>query len=81
MYGEEEPIRFSPDGLTEGLINVLIAEVADELATLPAPTSALMSGEAHRQRNRRVAQRQLSRIVRVLRVHKPVLDTSGNEAA
>ncbi|MCE7009338.1 hypothetical protein LWC34_41970 [Kibdelosporangium philippinense] len=71
--------QFSPDGLTEAMIDALIVEVADELADAPTATTALLDGTAREQRDRRIVQRRLGGMVRVLRVHNSV--PIGTEAA
>ena len=81
MHGEDDKTRFSPDGLSEAVIDALIAEVADELADLPSATSALLDGSALKRRDRREERRALGGTVRVLRVSAPVFGPMGNEAA
>ncbi|WP_309116747.1 hypothetical protein [Saccharothrix sp.] len=73
--------QFSPDGLTEDVIDALLAQVADELAELPPATSALLDGSARTRRDRRVVERQLGGTVRVLRVHGLSSGSVGTEAA
>jgi hypothetical protein len=72
--------QFSPDGLNEASIDALIAEVEDELADQPFATSVLLDGTACGQRDRRIVQRRLGGMVRVLRVHNHIF-TTGTEAA
>lgn len=81
MHGIDEPAGSSPDRLSEAAIDALIAEVADELADVPTATSALLDGSAREQRDRRVVQRRLGGMVRVLRVHDHVSVPTGTEAA
>ncbi|MFI9011007.1 hypothetical protein ACIGNX_27610 [Actinosynnema sp. NPDC053489] len=72
---------FSPDGLTEDLIDALITAVADELADLPPASSALLDGSALKRRDRREERRTLGGTVRVLRTSVPQSGPMGNEAA
>lgn len=69
MDGNEGPCRFSPDGLAEPLIDVLLQEVDAALADAPRPTSALVDGSAAERRRRRVARRAVASVVRALPVH------------
>jgi hypothetical protein len=73
LNGDEFPVRFSPDGLTEQLIDVLLreADVAD--VGKPRPVSALMTGQAAQRRCRREARRSVAAVVRAL----PVRGTAG----
>lgn len=77
--------QFSPDGLTEDAIDTLIRDVADELADesaeLAAAMLALVDGPSRKRTVRRTTERKLGGIVRVLRVHTPLIGTSGAEAA
>ncbi|MGW4109320.1 hypothetical protein ACWEFJ_00400 [Actinosynnema sp. NPDC004786] len=77
--------EFSPDGLTEDAIDVLIRDVADELADesaeLAAAMLALVDGPTHQRTMRRAAERKLDGIVRVLRVHGSVASAARTEAA
>ncbi|WP_158844988.1 hypothetical protein [Saccharothrix deserti] len=77
--------QFSPDGLTEDAIDALIRDVADELADesteLAAAMLELLDGPARNRMERRTTERKLGGIVRVLRVHNPLTDTTLAEAA
>lgn len=73
--------RFSPDGLTEDLIDALIAAVDEELTEMPAPTSRLLDGVARSRWNRRYVERTLDGTVRTLRVQSLTAVPSGTEAA
>ncbi|MFS8100889.1 hypothetical protein LFM09_27555 [Lentzea alba] len=74
--------EFSPDGLNEASIDLLIAAVEDELAELPfVATSALLDGTARTQRSRRIERRTLGGTVRVLRVEAITSTPFGTEAA
>jgi hypothetical protein len=55
-----------PDGLDEAAVDVLIADVYEEIAGRPAPTSALVDGSAAERRRRRMARRALDTVVRSL---------------
>ena len=73
MNGNEYPVRFSPDGLTEQIIDVLLREVDVAAVAWPRPTSALMDGTAAQRRYRRQARRSVSAVVRAL----PLRGTAG----
>jgi hypothetical protein len=78
MYGDIQTEQFSPDGLDEASIEVLIVEVANELGLDPTR----LGGDPLIQRHeRRSARRVLGGTVRVLRVHGPLSVPSGTEAA
>jgi len=66
-------VRFSPDGLTEQLIDALLREVDVAGAVWPRPSSALMGETAAQRRYRRRARRSVAAVVRVL----PVRGTAG----
>jgi hypothetical protein len=68
LNGNEYPARFSPDGLTEQLIDVLLREVDVAAVITPRPTSVLMDGQAAQRRYRRKARRCASAVVRALPV-------------
>jgi hypothetical protein len=68
LNGNEYTVRFSPDGLTERLIDVLLREVEGAAAVPPRPGSALVGGQAALRRYRREARRCASAGVRVLPV-------------
>lgn len=68
MNGNEYPARFSPDGLTEQLVDVLLREVEVAAVITPHPTSVLMDGQATQRRYRRKARRYASAVVRALPV-------------
>ena len=73
MNGNEYPMRFSPDGLTEQLIDALLREVDGAAVAMPRPSSALMDGTAAQRRYRRRARRSVGAVVRAL----PVRGTAG----
>lgn len=73
MNGNEFPVRFSPDGLTEQLIDVLLREVDVAGAVWPRPSSALMDETAVQRRYRRRARRSVAAVVRAL----PVRGSAG----
>ncbi|MBB5807035.1 hypothetical protein F4560_006803 [Saccharothrix ecbatanensis] len=81
MQFEEDEARFSPDGLTEEVIDALISAVDDELAEMPSPTSRLVDGPAWNRWGRRYVERTLSSTVRVLAVSDMVSAAAGTEAA
>jgi hypothetical protein len=66
LNGNEYSVRFSPDGLTEQLIDVLLRELDRAAVPAPRPTSALMDGTAAQRRYRREARRYASAVVRAL---------------
>ena len=81
MNGNEFPVRFSPDGLTEQLIDALLREVDVAGAVWPRPSSALMDETAaqrrYRRRARRRARRSVGAVVRALPVHGTAGDSGG----
>ena len=77
MNGDEYPVRFSPDGLTEQLIDVLLREVEGAAAVKPRPSSALTDGQAALRRYRREARRCASAVVRALPVRGAVGGPDG----
>ena len=66
MDGNEYPERFSPDGLTEQVIDALLREVDGAAAGKPRPTSALMVGTGAQRRYRRHTRRFVAAVVRAL---------------
>ena len=62
------PQRFSPDGLTEQIIDVLLREVDGAAAVKPRPSPVSMDGQATLRRYRRGARRCASAVVRALPV-------------
>ncbi|HSZ28410.1 MAG TPA: hypothetical protein VK784_01470, partial [Pseudonocardiaceae bacterium] len=62
------PQRFSPDGLTEQIIDVLLREVGGAAAVKPQPSPVLMDGQATLRWYRREARRCASAVVRALPV-------------
>ena len=66
VNGDEYPERFSPDGLTEQLIDVLLREVEGAAAVKPRPGSVLVDGQAVLRRYRRQGRRCASAVVRAL---------------
>jgi hypothetical protein len=73
LNSNEFPVRFSPDGLTEQLIDVLLGEADGTGALGPRPNSALMDETAAQRRYRRRARRSVAAVVRAL----PVRGTAG----
>jgi hypothetical protein len=69
LNGNEYPVRFSPDGLTEQLIDVLLREMDVAGVGKPRPSSALMDGTGAQRRYRRRARRSVASVVRALPVH------------
>jgi hypothetical protein len=80
MLTTEGQDNYSPDGLNEAAIDVLIAEVDAELADMPAPTSRLLDGVAAVRWERREVTRLTRQTVQVLRVQGTAVPT-GTEAA
>jgi hypothetical protein len=68
LKGNEYPAGFSPDGLTEQLIDVLPREVEVAVVPRPRPASVLVEGTAAQRRYRREARRCASAVVRALPV-------------
>ena len=73
LTGNEYPVRFSPDGLTEQLIDVSLREVEGAAGVKPRPGSALVDGQAALRRYRHEARRCTSAVVRAL----PVREAAG----
>jgi hypothetical protein len=73
LNGTEFPERFSPDGLTEQLIDALLKEVDVAVAVWPRPSSPLMDEAAAQRRYRRRARRSVAAVVRAL----PVRGSAG----
>ena len=74
--------NFYPDGLTEQVIDLLVAEAfesADEATA--APTSTLLNGPAVRRRNRRIERRTVNGAVRALPVRRFIDESDGREVA
>lgn len=65
-----------PDGLTEGALDALIAEVDAMLMASPVPTSRLLSGAAAERYRRRVSRRAVASVVRAL----PLTSADGEAA-
>jgi hypothetical protein len=66
LNSNKDPESFSPDGLTEQIIDVLLSEVDVAAVAKPRPTSALMDGRAAQRRYRRQARRSAAAMVRAL---------------
>ena len=82
MNANEFPERFSPDGLTEQVIDALLREVDVVTMVKPRAASVLVDGVAVRRRWRRGTRRSVAAVVRAL----PVRDGAaggpdGREAA
>lgn len=73
MNGNEYPVTFSPDGLTEQLIDALLREVDVAGAVWPRPSSTSMDEKAAQRRYRRRARRSVAAVLRAL----PVRGTAG----
>ncbi|MGH3872395.1 MAG: hypothetical protein ACRDSR_12930 [Pseudonocardiaceae bacterium] len=59
-------MRFSPDGLTEQMIDVLLREVDGAAVVKPRPSLVLMDGTGAQRRYRREARRSVAAVVRAL---------------
>jgi hypothetical protein len=73
LNGNEYPVTFSPDGLTEQLIDALLREVDVAGAVWPRPSSTSMDEKAAQRRYRRRARRSVAAVLRAL----PVRGTAG----
>jgi hypothetical protein len=73
LNGNEFPERFSPDGLTEQMIDVLLREVDVAGTGRPRPSSALMGETAAQRRYRGRARRPVAAVVWAL----PARGTTG----
>lgn len=62
MDGTKVQMAFSPNGLTEQMIDVLLVEM-DAATTEVRPTSALVDGTAAERRSRRIERRATGRAV------------------
>ncbi len=80
MNGNEYPVKFSPDGLTEQMIDVLLREMDVAGVGKPRPSAALMDETAAQRRYRRRTRRSVAAVVRALPVHGAA-DGSGGWAA
>jgi hypothetical protein len=80
LNGNEYLVRFSPDGLTEQLIDVLLREVDVAGVGKPRPVSASMTGQAAQRRCRREARRSVAAVVRALPVHGTAGGPNGRAA-
>jgi hypothetical protein len=69
LNGNEYPERFSPDGLTEQLIDALLREVDVAGSVWPRPSSALMDETTAQRRCRRRTRRSVAAVMRALPVH------------
>jgi hypothetical protein len=56
----------APDGLSEHVVDRLIAEVDQTAVEAPVATSALVDGSAAERRRRRIERRMLAAVVRSL---------------
>jgi hypothetical protein len=77
----EFPERFSPDGLTEQVIDALLREVEVVPMARPRAGSALVDDVAVRRRWRRGARRSVTAVVRALPVRGVAAGPDGREAA
>jgi hypothetical protein len=77
LNGNEYPERFSPDGLTEQLIDALLREVDVAAAVWPPPSSALMDETTAQRRYRRRTRRSVAAVVRTLPVRGTARDPGG----
>jgi hypothetical protein len=66
LDANEYPVSFSPDGLTEQVIDALLREVDGAAAVRPRPSSVLMDGTAAQRRYRREARRSVAAVARAL---------------
>ena len=81
MNANEFPERFSPDGLTEQVIDALLREVEVVAMVRPRAASVLVDGVAVRRRWRRGARRSVAAVVRALPVRGGAAGPDGREAA
>jgi type VI protein secretion system component VasF len=81
LNGYTGSVSFSPDGLTEQVIDALLKEVDAVLADAPRPTSALLNGSAAERRRRRMAHRAMAAVVRALPACRGGSGPDGQEAA
>lgn len=79
MDGNTE--RYSPDGLTEQIVDSLLRDVEVAARSRPRPTSALVDGTAAQRRFRRRARRSSAALVRALPVRRVVCDPHRRDAA
>ncbi|MGH3792174.1 MAG: hypothetical protein ACRDRU_08840 [Pseudonocardiaceae bacterium] len=77
MNGNEDRVRFSPDGLTEQIIDVLLTELDVTISARPRPASALMDGTAAQRQHRRQARRSAAAVVRTLPLHGAISGCDG----
>jgi hypothetical protein len=81
VNGDEFPERFSPDGLTEQVIDVLLREVEVVAMVRPRAASVVVDGVAVRRRWRRGARRSVAAVVRALPMRDVAAGPDGREAA
>jgi hypothetical protein len=79
MYSNE--FDSYPDGLTEQLIDTLIAEAYESADQAAEPTSALVDGTAAWRRARRIERRTVGAVVRALPLRLVEPGPDGQEAA
>jgi hypothetical protein len=80
LNGNESCVSFSPDGLTEHVIDALLQEVDAALAEAPPPTSALLDGSAAERRRRRMARWAIAAMVHALPAHLGASGPDGQVA-
>lgn len=66
LKANEYPLRFSPDGLTEQVIDALLREVDGAVAARPRSGSLLLDGTSAQRQCRRRARRSVAAVVRAL---------------
>lgn len=80
MSTHEVQMSYSPDGLDATAIDGLIAELYEEIADSPAPTSALVDGSAAERRRRRIARRAIAGVLRSLPARSVPVGSDGEAA-
>jgi hypothetical protein len=77
LNADEYPVRFSPDGLTDQIIEVLLREVDGAAAAKPRSAGTLLDGTSAQRRYRRRARRSVAAVVRALPVCGPAGGADG----
>jgi hypothetical protein len=76
LWGGERHGHY-PDGLTEEVIDSLLAVARRESVRSSRPSGALLDGSAASRRERRMERREAAAVVRALPVRRPVSGGRG----
>lgn len=82
MAGKPKSVAgHAPDGLSESVVDRLIADADQAVVEVPVPTSALVDGSAAERRRRRIERRMLAAVVRSLPSSRRGVSGPAGEAA